>query len=461
VTTFATFDPALPQTTLRFALSGGNLTMTGLNSTSPALGNSFPGLAQANVGIPSGSGKFYVEFTFNGTTANNVGGTGVLPAQGLNQGLGFGDVNGQSGAGYFCANGRLLVEGNLGFTSGNSYGPGNSGGSAGDVIGVAIDAVNETCWFRMNGGQWLGNSGVNSTANPATNTQGIDISATFAIGRVYPGVQFVDGSTNSVTANFGASSFAGTVPSGFTAGLPVMDDFFGSLYTDETGSTGTLNGQGFVNPFVTPGTAGTVDYVIGVVTTAQSSSNRAVIYDDTGSGGSPGNLLGASTILTSIANGENKFTFSTPVAYSAGATIWIGIYNDGTGAYSSNVNPTGSGTTDDLLGGTSGSVASPPSTWTTSGTGTHQVPLLAHFVPGASTETATVDMAFSGIAMHAGEALEETATVALALDGIQIAAAGEVIDETASVGLHLGAIAIIVNAVDVSAEPTLVSFYTF
>jgi hypothetical protein len=67
-------------------------------------------------------------------------------------------------------------------------------------------------WLRANGGNWNGDP----TANPATGTGGYSFGA--AAGQLF--VPFASLAPASLTANFGASSFTDTVPSGFTAGWP-------------------------------------------------------------------------------------------------------------------------------------------------------------------------------------------------------------------------------------------------
>jgi hypothetical protein len=72
-------------------------------------------------------------------------------------------------------------------------------------------------WFRKNGGLWNGNG----TADPATNVNGATITgATGGGSSAAPALIFDGTSAEAYTANFGASAFAGTVPSGFTSGWP-------------------------------------------------------------------------------------------------------------------------------------------------------------------------------------------------------------------------------------------------
>ena len=183
-------------------LSGGNLVATNVGTTSVDQG--------ARVASTSGntSGKYYFEATFTTLTAGGDYGVGIgTPASSY---LGMGQTGG--------------VTGNMLFRSGNIYSAGTlQGGSSlaarsnGDVIGIAVDLDNRRVWFRVApSGNW-NNSG---TANPATNTGGVVTPA----GTMVPFCTFggAGGTADNVlTANFGASTFTGAVPSGFTSGWPI------------------------------------------------------------------------------------------------------------------------------------------------------------------------------------------------------------------------------------------------
>lgn len=81
-----------------------------------------------------------------------------------------------------------------------------------DVISFAIDLVNSKIWMRKNGGTWQGSS---AGGDPAANTLGQPISPT---GPYFVMVD-VDTAGSICTANFGASAFSFTVPTGFVAGF--------------------------------------------------------------------------------------------------------------------------------------------------------------------------------------------------------------------------------------------------
>lgn len=112
-------------------------------------------------------------------------------------------------------------------TSGNVFGNDAASGKSigaiadGDVLGFAVDLDNAKIWARKApSGNWNGLA--IGSENPATNTGGVSISND-ASGGMAPAVGFGGASTQSgdnATANFGATSFSGTAPSGFTAGWP-------------------------------------------------------------------------------------------------------------------------------------------------------------------------------------------------------------------------------------------------
>jgi hypothetical protein len=114
---------------------------------------------------------------------------------------------------------------------------GNTGRSigartTGDVIGVAVDFGNSLCWFRLApSGLWNGTAGHDPT-NPVPG--GIAVLA----GTTVPFITFGSGlagaagvAGNVITANFGASAFTGTVPSGYTAWDPAPTAVNGPIVT--------------------------------------------------------------------------------------------------------------------------------------------------------------------------------------------------------------------------------------
>jgi hypothetical protein len=172
------------------ALSGGNLIFS-----TTAGGNS--GVRSTN---PLSTGKVYFEVTIGnqGSAAFNCGcvnGSGSPDA----------DTANPAGAG------AVIVFANGGISPSGSIGAGFSNG---DICCVAVDVGSKLAWFRKNAGNWNG-SGTN---NPATGVGGVSFSS--VTGPFYAFGGFSGGSA-SMTANFGATSFTYTVPSGFTAGWSV------------------------------------------------------------------------------------------------------------------------------------------------------------------------------------------------------------------------------------------------
>ena len=170
-------------------LSNGNLTAT--NTASPSGVRAKDG---------SASGKYYWEVTVS-TWAQS--GTSV----------GFGLASATLNAGSTIGSATVARTG--GITVNNTASGSSLGAlSAGNTIGIALDISNNLCWFRAApSGNWNGSG----TANPATGAGGVSISA--ISGMQFP-IFLGNGSGEVATANFGASTFIGVVPSGgFIAGF--------------------------------------------------------------------------------------------------------------------------------------------------------------------------------------------------------------------------------------------------
>lgn len=172
-------------------LSNGDLTATSIEGAS---NNSVRTVAGKS------SGKYYCEFS------SLVAGSGVfiglanssLPIEATSDFPGA-DAD---GVGYYSVLGQVFLDsGSIGTIV--TY-------TTGDLIDMALDLDNERIWFRKNNGNW-NNSGA---ANPATNTGGFDISGLNA-GPYFVVWTCAATANETVTANFGATSFAHTAPSGF------------------------------------------------------------------------------------------------------------------------------------------------------------------------------------------------------------------------------------------------------
>jgi hypothetical protein len=82
-------------------------------------------------------------------------------------------------------------------------------GTVGDIIDVAING-NNYIWYRVNGGDWNGDS----AADPATNVNGLNISTLFGGATLYPAIALFGGMGPSVFSVYNSSMYG--IPSGFT-----------------------------------------------------------------------------------------------------------------------------------------------------------------------------------------------------------------------------------------------------
>lgn len=175
--TYATWNPSDKDSGI--TLSNGNLSAQGVSGTVQYKG------ARSTIG--KSSGKWYWEYSFSGTDVLN-GGFGVGSATALlNLGGGM-----DTGEGY-----RVYYD------SGNKYVPGAAYGAAFDktnILSVLLDMdAGNLVMYRNNVSQGTLVSGLSGTF--------------FA----YFGMH--DARNNILTANFGASAFAYSVPGGYNPGL--------------------------------------------------------------------------------------------------------------------------------------------------------------------------------------------------------------------------------------------------
>jgi len=84
--------------------------------------------------------------------------------------------------------------------------------SNGDICGLAMDIGAQLFWCRNGAGNWNGSG----AANPATGSGGISLPSGLASGAIFAGISVLNNGDFS-TANFGASAFNQTPPSGFSA----------------------------------------------------------------------------------------------------------------------------------------------------------------------------------------------------------------------------------------------------
>ena len=314
---FDTFDTD-PVATAGVTFSNGNLTALGITGSTRISS----GIAQPLEGKTSG--KWYVEFTCV-AVSGNIDGVGTVNSFGvsLNGFMGSDSVRAAWG---IYTNGQVLSN----FTAPSVVNAFTY--TVGDVVGLAIDLDNQRLWANKNGIlTWLGTTG---TPNPATNTNGLDLSQSLSNNcRVYPAVNLSGGSAQ-FTANFGATAFIGTVPSGFTAGWTntTAGTYFGTFAsTGHNGNSVSIPpaNDKAVSKYTATLTANVLSITIPFVVSANQT--KGVIYAD--SAGAPSALLGVSTNVET-AGGEVTFTF-TGVTVTSGTAYWFGVVNNG---YASSAN---------------------------------------------------------------------------------------------------------------------------
>lgn len=173
-------------------LSGSNLTATGSASAGGVRANAF-----------KTTGKVYWEYTCTAAS-------GTATGSGTDIGIGLSSAI-LSSVGGSGTNAVLQI-----MSSGIIYVNGNTSAFGGAVVcpatvAVAVDFTGKKFWLRaLNGGQWNGN---NATNDPGTGLGGSDISS--LSGNWYPLVTF--SAADVITANFGASAFVGSMPTGYAA----------------------------------------------------------------------------------------------------------------------------------------------------------------------------------------------------------------------------------------------------
>lgn len=171
-------------------LSGGNLTVGATTNTSDGVRST----TRQTVG------KVYFEIDWTGATGGDTG-CGVAT-----------NLASLTSVGSAASNAAIC------FASGNIWVNGTSTGTtlsalSSSTVCVAVDLANRRIWFRKDGGLW-NNSG---TANPTTNTGGLDISGVLTASNLLYALVCMLTSASTSVANFGASAFQQAVPSGFVS----------------------------------------------------------------------------------------------------------------------------------------------------------------------------------------------------------------------------------------------------
>jgi len=189
-----TWNPS--DATASCSLSGGNLIATA------GAGNQ----AARNT-LYKSSGKWYYEALMtNASEGSGDTGCGVASSAYT---LGDNGSNGATDMCYWAQNSTVYCNGaDTGLTS----------LADGDTVGIAIDIPNTHIWFRKNGGTW--NNDILANQNPVGNVGGINLTSLGWSWTSLTPVVSMRGVGDSITANFGASAFSTSPPSGFSAWNP-------------------------------------------------------------------------------------------------------------------------------------------------------------------------------------------------------------------------------------------------
>ena len=193
-------------------LSGGDLTVSSTSGTGSSIAT-FNAL----------TGKFYYEYTPTGMDDNNSG-IGVADITFTPQARGGQSANPHSG---------IVVSNSYFVYSDGSYASLTL--TSGTVLCVAIDIGAQLIWFRFDGHDWNNDA----SANPATGAGGLSLSFMDASHPVAPSFVSSD-AVFAGTANFGATSYAQTPPSGFNNWIGAADTgtFAATEATDTFAATG-------------------------------------------------------------------------------------------------------------------------------------------------------------------------------------------------------------------------------
>lgn len=293
-------------------LSSGNLTATQTTT----------GMVRANAAITC-AGRFYFEVTVNSAIVISSPAIGLVNATTATTAYPGSDNN---GVGY-KPNGQIFSNGaNFNSTDGVSmatYG-------AGDVVCVAVDGPRKAIWFRVNGGNW------NNTTNasPLTGMIGIPFPATS--GNVLMpawGTSATD--ADSVTFNFGATTYAQTPPAGFGNLVQAFQTIGGA-----TAAKGAAAGDTIIvakSPDATSlgvnGTWTNANQPLRQATKVLSAATNATpiaITTTTAHGWSTGDYVSITgAVGNTAANGQWQITVTSTTAYTLNGSAGNGTWTSG------------------------------------------------------------------------------------------------------------------------------------
>lgn len=205
----------------------------------------------------------------------------------------------------------------------NSNAPGALAGVSTELVASGAGAKTYTFSPAVNvvaGRQyWLGVW--SSTQGVSNGTQTSPVSTVYYNANTYsstanPSDPFGSPSTNTIRYPVQAT-YAPTLPAGTYAGYLNSGDIT-NLATNWTVNNLIV--------FPASGTGSVLSITAFLANNVGGANAQAVIYDATGTGGAPGNLLGSSRVVTNPTINANSFIFSTPVSVSG--NFFIGLIVD-------------------------------------------------------------------------------------------------------------------------------------
>lgn len=199
ITPTITVVPTLVTWSTTDKTAGWTLDSSGRTATSDA---SALGSIRSTRSVPAGA-KVYLEITWTNPALSGTFGVGIST-----NAYPIGDINGILGNDLGDMN--VTLSGNV---WSNNIKQGNIGSmTSGAVVGIALDTVNNSVYFRNGLGQWNGSS----AANPTTATGGFSIAGFQGL----PGIFAACGASAAgynFRLNGGTGGFVNTAPSGFTS----------------------------------------------------------------------------------------------------------------------------------------------------------------------------------------------------------------------------------------------------
>jgi hypothetical protein len=184
----------------------GHITLSNSNLTATADGTISNHAAVLSTKSASGSQNVYWEttavFVDNSFQGLGIGNSSITFADGDYLGVSTHGMN------YFSG-GAVYVNGASVTTL--------AGYSTSSVIGSALSIPNNKIWFTLNGTTW--NNDIIANQNPVGNVGGLNLTTIgVGAGPYFAGCSVLQ-TTDAFTANFGATSFTYSVPTGFVAFL--------------------------------------------------------------------------------------------------------------------------------------------------------------------------------------------------------------------------------------------------